>query len=301
MAVLEGADVRVVRTSSGAVRVRDTGGDGPAVLLVHSLLLDPDLFATLTPLLVRLGHRCVVPELPLGGHALALHPDADVSPPGLARLLVEVLDALELDRVAAVGVDTGGALVQLLMADHRDRVGRVVLTGCDAYEQFPPTTVVGLAFRPLFWPGVLRAASVAARLRPVRRLLTLRPITHRGAPDDVLVRWTAAWRDPAVRRDVRKAWRGMRPVHTLRAAEANRTFPRAVLVAWGEDDRLFRRSLAERLVHDLPHARLVVLPDCAAFASLDQPERLAQLVDEHLRAPSPAPAAVSGRPGRGSG
>jgi pimeloyl-ACP methyl ester carboxylesterase len=75
----------------------------------------------------------------------------------------------------------------------------------------------------------------------------------------------------------------MRPVHTLRAAEVNRTFPRRVLVAWGDDDRLFRRSLAERLVRDLPQARLVVLPDCAAFASLDQPERLAELVDEHLR------------------
>jgi pimeloyl-ACP methyl ester carboxylesterase len=84
---------------------------------------------------------------------------------------------------------------------------------------------------------------------------------------------------------VRKAFAGMHARHTLRAAEANRDFPGPVLVAWGDDDRLFRRSLADRLVRDLPHARLEVLPDCAAFASLDQPVLLAELVVAHLRRP----------------
>jgi pimeloyl-ACP methyl ester carboxylesterase len=284
MAIEDGPDVRVLSTSAGQVRVRDTGGSGPPILLVHSLLLDPDLYATLTPLLVAQGYRCVIPELPLGGHGMPLHADADLSPPGLAALLVEVLDLLSLERVHVVGVDTGGALAQLLMADHRDRVGAVVLTACDAYDQFPPTTVLGYAFRPLFWPGLLAAASVATRLRLFRRLLTLRPITHRGVDDDVLRRWTAPARDPLVRRDVRKAWLGMEPTHTLRAADVNRTFPRPVLVAWGDDDRLFRRSLADQLLADLPHARLVTLPDCAAFAALDQPVLLAGLIHAHLEA-----------------
>jgi pimeloyl-ACP methyl ester carboxylesterase len=277
-------DVVTVDTSGGRVRVRDTGGSGTPVLLVHSLLLDADLYATVVPLLTARGHRCLVPELPFGAHAEPMAPGADLTPPGLARLLVDVLDALGVDRAHVVGVDTGGALTQLLMAEHRERVDRVVLTACDAYDQFPPTTVLGYAFRPLFWPGLLAAASVATRLRLFRRLLTLRPITHRGVDDDVLRRWTAPARDPLVRRDVRKAWLGMEPTHTLRAADVNRTFPRPVLVAWGDDDRLFRRSLADRLLADLPHARLVTLPDCAAFAALDQPVLLAGLIHGHLEA-----------------
>jgi pimeloyl-ACP methyl ester carboxylesterase len=60
-------------------------------------------------------------------------------------------------------------------------------------------------------------------------------------------------------------------------------FPRPVLIAWGDDDRLFPRSLAVRLAQDLPHSRLVTLTDCAAFAALDQPEQLASCIDEHLR------------------
>ena len=284
MAVLDGPDVRQVQTAHGTVRVRDTGGPGAPVLLVHSLLLDPDLYAGVTPLLAAAGYRCLVPELPLGAHAIPLRRGADLTPPGLARLLVEVLDALGVEQAHVVGVDTGGALAQLLMASHRDRVGVVVLTACDAYEHFPPRTLLGWAFRPLLWPGVTGVASVLLRAAPCRRLLVLRPITHRGVDDATLVRWTTPLRRRAVRRDLRAAWRGMHARHTLAAAEANRDFPRPVLVAWGDDDRLFPRHLAERLVRDLPHAELRTLPDCAAFAALDQPQLLADLVDGHLRA-----------------
>lgn len=294
MAIPDGPDVRVMVTAHGRVRVRDTGGDGPPVLLLHSLLLDPDLYAAVVPLLVARGHRCLLPELPLGGHALPLTAGADLTPPGLARLIVEVLDAVGVQQAHVVGVDTGGALAQLLMARHRDRVGTVVLTACDAYDQFPPSTPIGLLFRPLFLRGVLPLAAQALRLAAVRRLLLLRPITHRGSDDGTLRRWTAPLRHRAVRRDVRTAFRAMHPRHTEAAAEANRDFPRPVLVAWGDDDRLFPRRLGERLVRDLPAARLVTLPDCAAFAALDQPALLAELIHEHLRAA--APPAEAGTP-----
>lgn len=61
-----------------------------------------------------------------------------------------------------------------------------------------------------------------------------------------------------------------------------------MLVAWGEDDRAFPRRLGERLAADIPGARLVTLPDCAAFAAVDRPDLLAELVDGHLtRTPAP--------------
>lgn len=290
MAVVDGPEVVLVTTPHGQVRVRDTGGDGPPVLLVHSLLVDPDLYAGVAPLLTARGYRCLVPELPLGGHRLPLLPGADLSPPGLADLLVEVLDGLGVSSAHVVGVDTGGALAQLLMAQHRDRVGSVVLTACDAYEDFPPRTPLALLLRPLGWPGGLAVASVVLRLAVARRLLAPQTVTHRGVQDAVLLRWTTPLRNPAVRADTTAVLRGMHSRHTLAAAAANRDFPRPVLVAWGDDDRLFPRRLAERLAADLPDARLVTLADCAAFAAHDQPEQLAALVDEHLRARSPRPA-----------
>ena len=46
-------------------------------------------------------------------------PDADLSLPGIARLVAEFLDRLDLHDVTLVGNDTGGALVQLLMRRRR--------------------------------------------------------------------------------------------------------------------------------------------------------------------------------------
>jgi pimeloyl-ACP methyl ester carboxylesterase len=281
MAITLDTDVRTVRTSRGPVRVRDTGGSGPPVLLVHALLVDGGFYAQLAPLLTARGYRCVVPDLPLGAHAEPMNPGADLSPSGLAALLVEVLDAVGVDRAAVVGVDTGGALTQLLMAGHRERVGRVVLTACDAYEAFPPRS-----FAPLLAPlrtsvGTWLLAQLA-RTRPARKLGLPRPVVHRSVPDEVARRWTTPLRDPGVRRDLRAVLSGMHPRVTLAAAEANRDFPRPVLIAWGDDDRLFPRRLGERLAAELPDARLVTLPDCAAFAALDQPERLADLITTHL-------------------
>src|SRR5712664_3740292 len=131
MAIELTSDCTTVDTPHGPVVLRDTGGPGTPVLLVHSLLVDGDLYARLWPFLVSRGYRCLIPDLPLGGHGQPMHEDADLTPPGLADLLAEVLDALGVAKAHVVGVDTGGALTQLLMACHRSRVDAVVLTACD--------------------------------------------------------------------------------------------------------------------------------------------------------------------------
>ena len=108
-------------------------------------------------------------------------------------------------------------------------------------------------------------------------------MTHAGVDDATLQRWTRPLRTREIRRDLRKVVLGMKAEHTLAAAAKNVDFPRPVLIAWGEDARLFPRRLAERLHADIPGSRLTTLPDCAAFAALDQPALLAELIDDHLQ------------------
>jgi pimeloyl-ACP methyl ester carboxylesterase len=280
MAIAHDPDVRTVETPHGLVRVCDTGGSGTPLLLIHALLVDGDVYSKLVPLLVAQGHRCLIPEMPLGAHEIALNADADLTPSGLAQLLVEVLDALEVDRVDLVGVDTGGALSQLLMANHRERVGRVILTACDAYEVFPPR-IFRVLMAPMRAPGGLWMSAQLVKLRWVRRLTTPRPVTHAGVDDATVKRWTTPMLQKGVRHDLRKVIRGMHSRYTLAAAEANKDFPNPVLIAWGDDDRFFPHRLAERLAVELPHAELTTLVDCAAFAAIDQPEELARLIHAH--------------------
>lgn len=74
----------------------------------------------------------------------------------------------------------------------------------------------------------------------------------------------------------------MHPRYMLAAAAVNKDFPRPVLIAWGDDDRVFRRRLGEQLHRDLPQSRLVTITDCSALAALDQPEVIAGLIDNHV-------------------
>jgi pimeloyl-ACP methyl ester carboxylesterase len=162
--------VKQIELSAGTIEYSDTGGDRPVLVLLHGLMMDASLWDG--PMAdLSADHRCVTPTLPLGAHRHAMRAGADLSLPGIARLVAEFLDRLDLQDVTLVGNDTGGALVQLLMC-HRDaRVGRVVLASCDAFDNFPP----GLTGKTLVLAGKLPPAMFGLfmqqmRFRAVRRL-----------------------------------------------------------------------------------------------------------------------------------
>ena len=111
-----------------------------------------------------------------------MRPDAELSPRAVARIIISFLEALDLHDVVLVGNDTGGAVCQFLLDEDASRIGRLVLTNCDAFDTFPP-----FPFNLLFRLGRHPVASKIA-LQPMRwsaiangRLgfgpLTKRPIT----------------------------------------------------------------------------------------------------------------------------
>src|SRR5437764_10689949 len=173
--------MREIELSAGTIEYEDTGGDGPVLVLLHGLMMDASLWDG--PIAdLSADHRCVAPTLPLGAHRHPMHADADLSPPGIARLVAEFLDRLGLQDVTLAGNDTGGALAQLLMAEGAARVGRVVLASCDAFDNFPP----GLTGKTLVTAGKLPPAMFGLfmqqmRLRPLRRLpVAFGWLTRRG-------------------------------------------------------------------------------------------------------------------------
>src|SRR6266498_3398451 len=193
--------VREIELSAGTIEYEDTGGDGPTVVLLHGLMMDASLWdGPIADLSV--DHRCVAPTLPLGAHRHAMHADADLSLPGIARLVAEFLDRLDLHDVTLVGNDTGGALVQLLICDGAARVGRVVLAACDAFDNFPP----GLTGKVLVLTGRLSPRMFGLfmqqmRLRTLRRLpIAFGWLTMRG--DAATARWVKpVMKQPGIRRD----------------------------------------------------------------------------------------------------
>jgi pimeloyl-ACP methyl ester carboxylesterase len=276
-----------IELSAGTIEYEDTGGHGPVLVMLHGLMMDASLWDG--PIAdLRARYRCVAPTLPLGAHRRAMHADADLSLPGIAGLIAEFLDRLDLSDVTLVGNDTGGALVQLLMRDGAERVGRVVLASCDAFDNFPP----GLTGKTLVLTGKLSPAMFGLfmqqmRLKLVRRLpIAFGWLTKRG--DAATARWMRPVMNQAeIRRDAVRMLRSVAadPSLLLEAAESLPGFTRPALVVWASGDRVMPPEHGRRLAGLLPLGRLAEVEDSYTLIPLDQPARLAQLIREFTHAP----------------
>jgi pimeloyl-ACP methyl ester carboxylesterase len=274
-----------IELSTGTIEYQDTGGDGPVIVLLHGLMMDSSLWDG--PIAeLSADHRCVAPTLPLGAHRHGMHGDADLSLRGIARLVEEFLDRLDLHDVTLVGNDTGGALAQLLICDGATRVGRVVLASCDAFDNFPP----GLTGKTLVLTGKLSPRMFGLfmqqmRLRPVRRLpIAFGWLTKRG--DAATARWAKpVMTEPEIRRDAVRMLRAVAADGRLlvEAAECLPGFDRPALVVWASGDRVMPPEHGRRLADLLPQGQLIEVDDSYTLIPLDQPAQFARIVREFTR------------------
>jgi pimeloyl-ACP methyl ester carboxylesterase len=193
-----------VELSAGPIDYRDSGGTQPTLVLLHGVLMDGGQWRDVEKILAP-EFRCILPTLPLGAHRRPMHPDADLSLLGQARLVAEFLDVLDLGEVTLAFNDW--AAPQLLIAEGlTERVSGLVLVACETAGNYPP----GLPGRNLALlgaiPGGLRLALSSLKLKPIRRTpMTFGWMAKRGIPDDLIAGWLdGPWADPAIRADARK-------------------------------------------------------------------------------------------------
>jgi len=264
----------------GTVRYRLAGpedSEAPPVVFVHGFLVNGSLWTKTADALAIAGIRTYAADWPLGSHTIALGEQADQSPRGVARQITAFMEALGLEDVTLVGNDTGGAICQFLLDSDPSRVGRVVLTNCDAFTNFPPAPF-GQLFKAFRSPATIRALLAPMRATAVR---------HSPAGFGLLVRkpldaeQTRAWVEPcladaAIRRDVARFARQVDPQDLDTASNRLRSFDGPALLVWGAGDRFFKLEFARRLRDAFADARLVEIDDGRTFVPLDEPERLAK-------------------------
>jgi pimeloyl-ACP methyl ester carboxylesterase len=260
-------------------------GSGEPIVFIHGLLVNGDLWRKVVPELAK-DYRCIAPDLPLGSHTRPMNESADLSPHGLAKLIDDFLAALGLENVTLVGNDTGGALCQMVVTRHPGRIGRLVLTPCDAYDNFPPKF-----FKYLLAPAQY-SIGARAMLQPMRfKAMRNSPmgfgwLSKKGIDPEITDSWLAPGRtDAGIRRDVAKVIKGVEPRYLLEASEHLREFDRPVLLVWTPEKDFFKWEHAEALSKTFPNARLERVQDSYTFVSEDQPERLAGLIAEFAREP----------------
>jgi pimeloyl-ACP methyl ester carboxylesterase len=243
----------------------------PPVLFVHGILVDGQLWHGAAEELGRRGYRCIVPTWPLGSHTIPVNERAALTLAGVAEIINDAIVALDLSDVTLVGSDTGGGLCQLLIDAHPDRIGRVVLTNCDAFDQCPPFPF-GAVFALLRGPLSIRALFGGMRLNALRSSpLGFGLLISRPDP-----RLTYNWirpclNDVQVCRDLAALLRDVATADLTDVAHRLKRFDKPVTLVWGQGDRVFTPSLGRRLAEVFSNGKLIEIPGSKTFVSLDNP------------------------------
>jgi pimeloyl-ACP methyl ester carboxylesterase len=193
----------------------------------------------------------------------------------VARRVIAFLEAMDLHDVTLVGNDTGGAICQFVLDTDPSRIGRLVLTNCDAFDQFPPKP-----FDVLF-KSFRNATAIRALMAPMRSAA----VRHSPAGFGMLAaefdaEQTRRWVEPlltdgGVREDTARFARAVDASDLLDVSTRLDRFSGPVLLVWGAADRFFKVEFAHRLADTFTDARVVEIEGGRTFVALEHPRRLA--------------------------
>ena len=271
-----------------------SSGRGPALVFFAGALANHDLWRDVVVALEG-RYRCITIDLPLGAHPWPLSTGADRSATSLARLLLDCLELLAVEDATVVANDTAGGLLLLSLASGHPalgRVGRLVLTNCESYDQFPPDKLRKATALCRAFPRLARAL-VRLQLRlqlrsPSVRRRGVSAVAASGLDDERAESFYGpAARDRQVAGDLVAAMAGFRPQLLIDAAEAIPRFDRPVLLIWGDACDFFPMAHARRLASDFPRATMVSVPGAKTWVPVDSPATVAGAIAEFVPTPVP--------------
>ena len=118
------------------IRYIDTGENKLGViLLLHGIPTWGFLYHEIIPVLVEAGYRVIAPDLM--GHGWSDRRDCfDRSFQDQAKMILNLLKAIQIEKVDLVGHDTGGAVALILAIEHAQVLNRLVITNSVCYDRF---------------------------------------------------------------------------------------------------------------------------------------------------------------------
>ncbi|CEJ11313.1 Haloalkane dehalogenase [bacterium YEK0313] len=270
-----------VATSFGRISYVEQGS-GPVALFVHGVLLNSHLWRHQLAALSDV-RRCIALDLLAHGDTeIAVNQDVSVS--ANADMLVEFLDGLGIDTVDLVGNDSGGGIAQIFAARHPGRLRSLMLTDCDAHDNWPPE-----AFQPFL--AMARAGGLKETLEAMRAdkavyrsEAALGPAYER--PGEVSDQTIEIYLEPFLRspqrlRDFERFLAAFDNRHTRAIEPELRRLQVPTLIVWGTDDVYFGVEWSRWLADAIPGTRRRVE---FAGARLFFPEERAEAFNRELRA-----------------
>jgi pimeloyl-ACP methyl ester carboxylesterase len=235
-------------------------GKGPPVVLVHGFASSLNAWNGVRQALVAKGHRVIA--LDLRGFGWTDRPEGDYSPKAQAELVFGLLDERGVEGPVAVVAHSWGSSIALQMAIRKpERVSRLALYDAWIYEDQIP-----LAFLLARAGGVGEALIGAFYGERPDDKIAIAFHDPRFVTEELVETVEDQLSRPGTHAAALAAIRGQR------YEEIERLYgdvDKPVLLLWGREDRVTPLEVGERLVKDLPDAKLVVYPQCGHFPMIE--------------------------------
>ena len=262
-----------VTTKLGRIHVRLGGPpDGPVLACWPSLLMDGTMWRHQYEHFSA-QYRIVLIDSPGHGRSDALRRLIDLK--DSADVLIEILDALHIDRCVLMGNSWGGMLAGVLPAHHPDRV--VATVAINATASLP--TAVETIWATALASYLSLHATMPRAIVPAARAAFAGPTARAERPDFV------AYLDFPLRNDPKSvAWAlrsiliGRRDEHRLLSTISQTP----VLVVAGEEDSQFPVHAVRRMAEAIPTGHFEVLPHTGHLAARENPEAVNAVVERFL-------------------
>lgn len=238
--------------------------NGPVAVFVHGLGGRSEDWEKLAPYLAKAGYRVYLPDLP--GFGQSVKPaNFSYSVADQAKIVVGFFDALGLKQVDLGGWSMGGWIVQLVAAEHPDRVRRLMLFDS-----------AGLYVKP-DWDTRLFTPASNAELDKFDALLMPHPPVLPGfvAKDILRTSHEHAW---IIRRAMDAMLTGRDTTdHLLPGLKM------PVMIVWGEVDRITPLAEGEKMHQLIPRSQLDVVPGCGHLAPNECASQIGPLMVSFLK------------------
>jgi 2-hydroxymuconate-semialdehyde hydrolase len=261
-------------------------GSGDPMILLHGCPFQGYEYSRIIPILAR-HYRVIVPDL-LGLGDTVVRLDDDYRLPNQVNMVVGLMDRLGLESAFFVCHDHGGAICQLMMKEHPERLRAVVLTNAEAYDLWP-SAPERLDVQLVVHPATTPIFRLVLGSRTAQRWIYRIAVKNRGAlTDEVLTGFTRpnmATPERWLRLRRFLSWQLDRDhnLETMRALDGMRRFHSPTLILWGRNDTNFGPAIAERLAQDIPGVvRIEWLEHSAHLPMLEEPEAYAQAVERFV-------------------
>ena len=252
-------------------------GNGIPILFLHGTLSNANTWRKVIPKLSE-KYRCIAIDLPIGGHYIAMDDSVDLSPPGIAKLINEFLQFLDIEKAIIVSNDTGGAYAQIFASLYPQKVDKLVFTNCEVLEVFPPKKFKYL-INAVKIPGFTYLLSRSFKIKSMLKSdIMMGLLSHSISKNEISELFLKSFiHNKNIRKNFTNNTKTWSPKYTIEAAQKLKKENFPVLILWGLDDKkLFPLELGRQLNNIFQNSELIQIPDSKTYVQEDQPEIMAE-------------------------